>query len=143
MICAAELGIRLLNEFETAYSKESDKTITCCHMLRVMLYCDRIPALDYIYCAFPFSLPINFDHILSVVLDKNMASIHRSESQSNGSCSEKKDFSPEIIASDVIGVVDTDDDVAQSEHLHRALSSRQVTMIAIGGAIGTGLIIGT
>jgi yeast amino acid transporter len=27
--------------------------------------------------------------------------------------------------------------------LHRGLSARQVTMIAIGGAIGTGLIIGT
>ena len=27
--------------------------------------------------------------------------------------------------------------------LHRSLSARQVTMIAIGGAIGTGLIIGT
>lgn len=30
-----------------------------------------------------------------------------------------------------------------NHHLHRSLSSRQVTMIAIGGAIGTGLIIGT
>ncbi|KAL2073171.1 hypothetical protein VTL71DRAFT_10495 [Oculimacula yallundae] len=30
-----------------------------------------------------------------------------------------------------------------SHHLHRGLSSRQITMIAIGGAIGTGLIIGT
>lgn len=28
-------------------------------------------------------------------------------------------------------------------HLHRGLHSRQITMIAIGGAIGTGLIIGT
>ena len=28
-------------------------------------------------------------------------------------------------------------------HLHRGLKSRQITMIAIGGAIGTGLIIGT
>lgn len=27
--------------------------------------------------------------------------------------------------------------------LHRGLKSRQITMIAIGGAIGTGLIIGT
>ena len=33
--------------------------------------------------------------------------------------------------------------VRAGEHLHRGLSSRQVTMIAIGGAIGTGLIIGT
>jgi amino acid transporter len=28
-------------------------------------------------------------------------------------------------------------------HLHRGLKARQITMIAIGGAIGTGLIIGT
>lgn len=28
-------------------------------------------------------------------------------------------------------------------HLHRGLKSRQITMIAIGGALGTGLIIGT
>lgn len=30
-----------------------------------------------------------------------------------------------------------------SHNLHRGLKSRQITMIAIGGAIGTGLIIGT
>jgi amino acid transporter len=30
-----------------------------------------------------------------------------------------------------------------NHHLHRGLRSRQITMIAIGGAIGTGLIIGT
>ncbi|KAI9054171.1 hypothetical protein LZ554_001342 [Drepanopeziza brunnea f. sp. 'monogermtubi'] len=36
--------------------------------------------------------------------------------------------------------LDEDDD---THHLHRNLSSRQITMIAIGGAIGTGLIIGT
>lgn len=30
-----------------------------------------------------------------------------------------------------------------SGHLHRGLKSRHITMIAIGGAIGTGLIIGT
>jgi amino acid transporter len=29
------------------------------------------------------------------------------------------------------------------KHLHRGLKSRHITMIAIGGAIGTGLIIGT
>lgn len=33
--------------------------------------------------------------------------------------------------------------VDPSSHLHRSLKARQVTMIAIGGAIGTGLIIGT
>lgn len=31
----------------------------------------------------------------------------------------------------------------EGHHLHRGLKSRQITMIAIGGAIGTGLIIGT
>lgn len=31
----------------------------------------------------------------------------------------------------------------EGHSLHRGLQSRQVTMIAIGGAIGTGLIIGT
>lgn len=29
------------------------------------------------------------------------------------------------------------------KHLHRGLKSRHITMIALGGAIGTGLIIGT
>lgn len=33
--------------------------------------------------------------------------------------------------------------VDDNHHLHRGLNSRQITMIAIGGAIGTGLIIGT
>ena len=30
-----------------------------------------------------------------------------------------------------------------NQHLHRGLKSRHITMIAIGGAIGTGLIVGT
>lgn len=38
------------------------------------------------------------------------------------------------------GLVDQND---PEHHLHRGLKSRQITMIAIGGAIGTGLIIGT
>lgn len=42
-------------------------------------------------------------------------------------------------------VVDADGIVRHQEggHLHRGLKSRHITMIAIGGAIGTGLIIGT
>ncbi|KAH9223562.1 putative dicarboxylic amino acid permease [Leptodontidium sp. 2 PMI_412] len=36
-----------------------------------------------------------------------------------------------------------EEEVDNNHHLHRNLSSRQITMIAIGGAIGTGLIIGT
>jgi amino acid transporter len=42
-------------------------------------------------------------------------------------------------------VVDADGVVVHTDsgHLHRGLKSRHITMIAIGGAIGTGLIIGT
>jgi amino acid permease len=35
------------------------------------------------------------------------------------------------------------EEVDKTHSLHRGLASRQITMIAIGGAIGTGLIIGT
>jgi len=38
--------------------------------------------------------------------------------------------------------VDNDVESPDSQ-LHRGLKARQITMIAIGGAIGTGLIIGT
>jgi len=50
-------------------------------------------------------------------------------------------YSQEIIG----GLNDAPDreDEDSHHHLHRGLSSRQITMIAIGGAIGTGLIIGT
>ncbi|OXC65490.1 hypothetical protein C358_00562 [Cryptococcus neoformans MW-RSA852] len=33
--------------------------------------------------------------------------------------------------------------IPREEETHRALSSRQLSMIALGGAIGTGLVIGT
>lgn len=51
---------------------------------------------------------------------------------------------PKNYVSDV-HVGDADNYVVEDEHhhLHRGLQSRQITMIAIGGAIGTGLIIGT
>jgi yeast amino acid transporter len=42
-----------------------------------------------------------------------------------------------VLASD--GAVEYHD----HQHLHRGLKSRHITMIAIGGAIGTGLIVGT
>jgi len=47
--------------------------------------------------------------------------------------------SGEVPATDAHGVAVHDDHT----HLHRGLKSRHITMIAIGGAIGTGLIIGT
>lgn len=41
-------------------------------------------------------------------------------------------------------IVDPDEYLADVKHdLHRGLKARHITMIAIGGAIGTGLIIGT
>lgn len=52
--------------------------------------------------------------------------------------------SPERKTYDADVVTSADEHEADSgHHLHRNLSSRQITMIAIGGAIGTGLIIGT
>ena len=44
---------------------------------------------------------------------------------------------------DVPGVAELSDPRDIRHSLHRALSARQLSMIAIGGAIGTGLIIGT
>lgn len=72
-----------------------------------------------------------------------MAVIDRNEGSSDGSGIEKNTYAPEVVASYDNGRVYAEDVVGQGEHLHRGLSSRQVTMIAIGGAIGTGLIIGT
>lgn len=44
-----------------------------------------------------------------------------------------------------VGVLDSNGVAVHTDHahLHRGLKSRHITMIAIGGAIGTGLIIGT
>lgn len=50
---------------------------------------------------------------------------------------EKEDALPQGIVTERYN----DDD--PNHHLHRGLKSRQISMIAIGGAIGTGLIIGT
>jgi amino acid transporter len=75
-----------------------------------------------------------------------MAIINRHSSSDGGSAEYgKKEYGvttapggPEpIVAAD--GAVHYDD----NSHLHRGLKARHVTMIAIGGAIGTGLIIGT
>lgn len=75
-----------------------------------------------------------------------MASIHKNQGgSSDGNSIEKNIFdAPQVIPAP--GDYDQnyfEELVHAGEHLHRGLSSRQVTMIAIGGAIGTGLIIGT
>lgn len=60
---------------------------------------------------------------------------------SSGSSNEKKvydEYPQEVHSHDRLD--ETDEAGTQ---LHRGLKARQITMIAIGGAIGTGLIIGT
>jgi amino acid transporter len=74
-----------------------------------------------------------------------MAIINRhSNSSSDGANAEygKKEYDAGVTAEATVtadGVVEYQD----HKHLHRGLKSRHITMIAIGGAIGTGLIIGT
>ena len=64
-----------------------------------------------------------------------MAAINRYEKSSDDSL-EGKGYVPEVNIANTQNLFD-------HHHLHRGLKARQITMIAIGGAIGTGLIIGT
>ncbi|WWC68267.1 uncharacterized protein I206_102190 [Kwoniella pini CBS 10737] len=52
---------------------------------------------------------------------------------------EKKDLDAQVYT----GAADWEAVEARQEETHRALKSRQISMIAIGGAVGTGLIIGS
>jgi yeast amino acid transporter len=63
-----------------------------------------------------------------------MADVHHYNPYADSSSNEEKGYAHNV-------TVIADDDPSYS--LHRGLKSRQVAMIAIGGAIGTGLIIGT
>jgi amino acid transporter len=70
---------------------------------------------------------------------------HLDENSSNGSREKGSypndgKYNPDHTVN-ISGAGDIEDD--ESNNLHRGLKSRQITMIAIGGAIGTGLIIGT
>jgi amino acid transporter len=67
-----------------------------------------------------------------------MAAINRYEQSSDDSL-EGKRYQPEVNIANTENLFDED----LHHHLHRGLKARQITMIAIGGAIGTGLIIGT
>jgi len=60
---------------------------------------------------------------------------------SDGEVERKGGYSPE--RSGVLDETAYLEDVSPHHTLHRGLKARQVAMIAIGGAIGTGLIIGT
>jgi amino acid transporter len=78
-----------------------------------------------------------------------MAIFNRSSGSSDGASPHndpEKYGKPEYTTGTTTGpVVDSDGVVRHTDnsHLHRGLKSRHITMIAIGGAIGTGLIIGT
>ncbi|CZR59638.1 probable aromatic amino acid transport protein aroP [Phialocephala subalpina] len=55
--------------------------------------------------------------------------------------SQEKVYPDDVV--NINGADNNDDADSMHHHLHRGLKARQITMIAIGGAIGTGLIIGT
>ena len=67
-----------------------------------------------------------------------MANISPHDGSSDSSQERKNynEYQQEVIIADHI-------EEDNHHHLHRGLKARQITMIAIGGAIGTGLIIGT
>lgn len=72
-----------------------------------------------------------------------MAAIRPDHHSSGSSSHEKKGYATE--PQDYPQETHSTDDELEDDHhsLHRGLKARQITMIAIGGAIGTGLIIGT
>ncbi|KAF9696377.1 hypothetical protein EKO04_005427 [Ascochyta lentis] len=79
-----------------------------------------------------------------------MAIFNRSSSSSDGASPHNQDpekyGKTEYMTGTTSGPVVDSNGVAvhtDGNHLHRGLKSRHITMIAIGGAIGTGLIIGT
>jgi len=70
-----------------------------------------------------------------------MAAI-RPDHSSGSSSHEKKGYAEE--PQEYPTEIHNGEDLEDEEHsLHRGLKARQITMIAIGGAIGTGLIVGT
>ena len=76
-----------------------------------------------------------------------MAITHRAErtGQSSDSSSLDKEYAIDTVEKGPVhstAVVESADEGAHGG-LHRGLKARHITMIAIGGAIGTGLIIGT
>lgn len=72
-----------------------------------------------------------------------MGIINRKDAGSTHSHEKTADFAP--YESQAVNINDHGSTVIEDEHhhLHRGLKGRQVAMIAIGGAVGTGLIIGT
>lgn len=76
-----------------------------------------------------------------------MATFNTYDGSSDGSPERKNNYStePKLYQQNVdvaAGYPENSEDILHHS-LHRGLKARQITMIAIGGAIGTGLIIGT
>ncbi|KLJ11986.1 hypothetical protein EMPG_09627 [Blastomyces silverae] len=69
-----------------------------------------------------------------------MASWNGKEDVASAESQVKNEYSEENVSASPEGEVDEDE---KGVALHRGLKARHITMIAIGGAIGTGLIIGT
>jgi yeast amino acid transporter len=67
-----------------------------------------------------------------------MAAINPHYASSDSHSQEKKEYPQEV---NIAGAETWEED--SNHHLHRGLKARQITMIVIGGAIGTSLIIGT
>lgn len=67
--------------------------------------------------------------------NENIVTAESASDEAKIGYTEKEDTKPQTVA-------ETYDDDSKN-NLHRGLKSRQISMIAIGGAIGTGLIIGT
>ncbi len=96
-----------------------------------------------------FLLPFKLDiTLISSTLDQ-LSTVFKMNDQEKGRGSspeeyqypERKDYSP---SQRDVPIVEDAQPLGRGMHdLHRGLKARQVTMIAIGGAIGTGLIIGT
>jgi amino acid transporter len=73
------------------------------------------------------------------VIEAANSSDNNSDTEKNGHYLHSSE-SPDVAVGDQGQLSDPND---ANNSLHRGLQARQVSMIAIGGAIGTGLIIGT
>lgn len=69
--------------------------------------------------------------------NENIVTAESASDEAKIGYTEKEDTHPKVAGAELYNEDDP------NHHLHRGLKSRQISMIAIGGAIGTGLIIGT
>ena len=111
--------------------------------LRSLFYKIVVVALPFSFLLFSLrASSVTFRDRLVGFLRSSMAAINEyrgsSDSPNHHTGYEKGYGSDNVV---IAGGSDLEPEVGH--HLHRGLKARQITMIAIGGAIGTGLIIGT